>query len=33
VAQVVKGAAKTCKAAAPAVANISVSSMFPGSKK
>jgi hypothetical protein len=28
--QVVKGAAKTCKVTAPAVANLSVASMFPG---
>ena len=32
VAQVVKGAAKSCKVTAPAVANISVASMFPGAK-
>ena len=32
VAQVVKGAAKSCKTSAPAVANISVASMFPGVK-
>jgi hypothetical protein len=30
VAYVVKGAAKSCHVAAPAVANLSVSSMFPG---
>lgn len=30
VAYVVKGAAKSCKVAAPAVANLSVASMFPG---
>lgn len=30
VAYVVKGAAKSCKMAAPAVANLSVASMFPG---
>jgi len=32
VKRVVKGAAKTCKVAAPAVANLSVASMFPGAK-
>jgi hypothetical protein len=32
VAQVVKGAAKSCSVTAPAVANISVASMFPGAK-
>jgi hypothetical protein len=32
VKRVVKGAAKTCKVTAPAVANLSVASMFPGSK-
>jgi hypothetical protein len=32
VARVIKGAAKTCKVTAPAVANLSVASMFPGSK-
>lgn len=32
VTQVVKGAAKTCKVTAPAVANISVASMFPARK-
>jgi len=32
VKRVVKGAAKTCKATAPAVANLSVASMFPGTK-
>jgi hypothetical protein len=32
VKRVVKGAAKTCKVVAPAVANLSVSSMFPGAK-
>ena len=32
VARVVKGAAKTCKLTAPAVANLSVASMFPGAK-
>ena len=31
-AQVVKGASKTCKVTAPAVANISVASMFPARK-
>lgn len=30
--RVVKGAAKTCRAQAPAVANLSVASIFPGSK-
>ena len=30
--QVVKGAAKTCRVTAPAVANLSVASMFPGAK-
>ena len=32
VKRVVKGAAKSCKVTAPAVANLSVSSMFPGAK-
>jgi len=32
VKRVVKGAAKTCKVTAPPVANLSVSSMFPGAK-
>lgn len=32
VSQVVKGAAKSCKVAAPAVSNISVASMFPARK-
>jgi len=32
VKRVVKGAAKTCKVTAPAVANLSVASMFPGAK-
>ena len=32
VTQVVKGAAKSCNVAAPAVANLSVASMFPGAK-
>ena len=32
VAQVVKGAAKSCKVTAPAIANISVASMFPARK-
>ena len=32
VARVVKGAAKSCKVTAPAVANLSVASMFPASK-
>lgn len=32
VERVVKGAAKTCKLLAPAVANLSVTAMFPGSK-
>jgi hypothetical protein len=31
-AQVVKGAAKSCKLTAPPVANISVASMFPARK-
>jgi hypothetical protein len=31
-ARVVKGSAKTCKVTAPAVANLSVASMFPGAK-
>ncbi len=33
VKRVVKGAAKTCKVTAPAVANLSVASMFPGKGK
>jgi hypothetical protein len=32
VGQVVKGAAKSCKVSAPAVANISIASMFPARK-
>ena len=32
VKRVVKGAAKSCKVTAPAVANLSVASMFPGAK-